>query len=84
MYPTAANIKRQQDCFLVYPRDSNEGEIFRIYTIHISCKSDPYRGSASMYGGIIIYVREGEGDWYLPLHEIHVKGMVFAGELQFQ
>ena len=64
-YSIGANVKRQKDCFLVYPRDSTKGKTFLINTIQISDKSNPYRGSASKYGGIIIYGDEGEGEWYL-------------------
>ena len=59
----AANVKKKQDCFFVYPQSGN-GEILPVYTIHISCKSDAYGGDDSSYGGIIMYGREGEGDWY--------------------
>ena len=58
----AANVKREKDFFFVYPRSGNGGRL-PVYTIHISCKSDAYEGNVSSYGGIIIYGREGEGDW---------------------
>ena len=66
-YPDGAILKKPQrirDCFVVCPRVGKVGKSFCVDTIHISCKSDPYRGSRFMYGGIIIYGREGEGDWY--------------------
>ena len=58
--------EEENDCFMVLPRrgGSLKGRLFVVDTIHISCKSDPYRGGCFMYGGIIIYGREGEGDWY--------------------
>ena len=58
--------EEENDCFMVLPRrgGSLKGRRFVVDTIHISCKSDPYRGGCFMYGGIIIYGREGEGDWY--------------------
>ena len=40
------------------------GPSFTIKTLHISCKSDMYRGSEHKYGGIIIYARNNETDWY--------------------
>ena len=57
----AANIEGKEDCFLVKPLSGN-GEIFSVYTIHISCKSDAYKREHK-YGGIIVYAREGKGDW---------------------
>ena len=62
----AAHVKKQQDSFSVGPLGSNEGEVFHIYTIHISSKSDPYCKSEFNYGGIIIYAmekRKGKGEW---------------------
>ncbi|XP_068752140.1 uncharacterized protein [Montipora capricornis] len=56
-------------------RPSGEGSSFDVYsnhgggpsltvkTLHISCKSDMYRGSEHKYGGIIIYARNNETDW---------------------
>ena len=35
-----------------------------VKTIHISCQSDTYIGSDHEYGGIIIYARNGQTDWY--------------------
>ena len=40
------------------------GPSFTVKTLHISSKSDTYRGSDYKYGGIIIYARNGETDWY--------------------
>lgn len=63
----AAHVKKQQDSFSVGPLGSNEGEVFHIYTIHISSKSDPYRKGEFNYGGIIIYAmekRKGTGEWF--------------------
>lgn len=40
------------------------GPLFSVKTIHISCKSDTYLGPHHKYGGIILYGRNGETDWY--------------------
>lgn len=60
----AAYVEGEEEdkCFIVSPRGG--GKIFFVYTIHISCKSNPYSGSRHKYGGIIIYGRNGLGDWY--------------------
>ena len=36
---------------------------FSVNTIHISCKSDAYRGTAYDYAGVIIYSSEGKSEW---------------------
>ena len=40
------------------------GPSFTVTTIHISCQSDTYLGRARQYGGIILYARNGQTDWY--------------------
>ena len=57
----AANIEKKEDCFLVKPLHG-KGETFSVYTIHISCNSDAYKWEHK-YGGIIVYAREGKGNW---------------------
>ena len=42
----------------------HSGPSFTIEKLHISCNSDPYSGPKHKYGGIIIYARNGETDWY--------------------
>jgi len=54
---------RDESSFDIYPAHSS-GPRFTVETLHISCKSDTYRGSKHKYGGIIIYARNGETDWY--------------------
>ena len=49
--------------FVVTPA-SGSGPSFIVKTIHISCKSDTYLGADRKYGGIIVYGRNGETDWY--------------------
>lgn len=48
---------------VVYP-SGGSGPSFSVKTIHISCKSDTYLGPHHKYGGIIVYGRNGETDWY--------------------
>ena len=59
-----ANVRRGADgsSFDVYAVGS--GPSFTVTTIHISCQSDTYRGSDCKYGGIIIYARNAQTDWY--------------------
>ena len=52
-----------QEGFVVTPA-SGSGPSFIVKTIHISCKSDTYLGPDRKYGGIIVYGRNGETDWY--------------------
>ena len=61
----AANIRPSRDgsSFDVYPTHG-DGPSFTVKTLHISCKSDTYHGSEHKYGGIIIYARNSETDWY--------------------
>ena len=61
----AANVRPSRDgsSFDVYPAHGN-GPSFTVKTLHISCKSDTYRGSEHKCGGIIIYARKSETDWY--------------------
>jgi len=60
-----ANVRPAKDgtSFVVYPAD-DRGPSITVSTLHISCKSDTYRGSQQKYGGIIIYSRNGKTDWY--------------------
>ena len=55
-----------QDHFMVRPQSGKDGKSFRVDTIHISRKSDPYQGTEDKYGGIIIYACQGEGNWSTP------------------
>ena len=61
----AANVRPSRDgsSFDVYPANGC-GPTFTVKTLHISCKSDTYRGSEHKYGGIILYARNAEIDWY--------------------
>jgi hypothetical protein len=61
----ASNVLPSRDgsSFDVYPAHGF-GPSFTVNTLHISCKSDTYRGSKQKYGGIIIYSCNGETDWY--------------------
>lgn len=57
----------KKDHFMVCPQVGEEEESFRVETIHISEKSDPYRGKNHQYGGIIIYAHRRErGNWSRP------------------
>lgn len=60
-----ANITpdRDREYFTVFSR-SGIGRSFEVHTIHISCKSNPFIERRHPYGGIIIYGRNGCGDWY--------------------
>jgi len=58
VYPSS-----NRSSFGVFPKDGS-GPVFIVKTLHISCKSDTYRGSQHKYGGIIIYARNSETDWY--------------------
>ena len=60
----AANVRHGADgsSFDVYSHGS--GPSFTVTTIHISCQSDTYRGNDYKYGGIIIYARNAQTDWY--------------------
>ena len=60
----AVFLEEKQDHLLVRPQDGYQGEAFRVDTIQISCKSDPYESKKSDYGGIIIYGRDGKGEWH--------------------
>ncbi|XP_020617504.1 uncharacterized protein LOC110055453 isoform X1 [Orbicella faveolata] len=59
-----ANVRpaRDRTSFVVCPAHGC-GPSFTVRTLHISCKSDTYRGSEQQYGGIIIYSRNGATDW---------------------
>ena len=61
----AANVSLAIDKFSfdVYPLLGG-GPSFTVKTLHISCKSDTYRASEHKYGGIIMYARNSETDWY--------------------
>lgn len=62
----AANVDVADDksSFDVYPEPPGSGPTFTVTTLHISCQSDTYRGSGCLYGGIILYGRNDQGDWY--------------------
>jgi len=53
----------EEDDKLVVSSKSARLPIFIAYTIHISCRSDPYSGSHYKYGGIILYGQNGPDDW---------------------
>ena len=59
-----ANVRptKERTSFVVCPAQ-DYGPSFTVSTLHISCKSDTYRGSEQKYGGIIIYSRNGQTDW---------------------
>ena len=59
---SAANTRRTSDDFEVYSDNKNDKAI-PVKTLHISCKSDAYRGENSKYGGVIIYQYERKIDW---------------------
>ena len=44
-------------------KEQSGGAILLVDTIQISRKSDPYKSVTFKYGGIIIYGRNGEGEW---------------------
>ena len=53
------------DHFMVCPQVGKKEKSFRVETIHISRKSDPYQGKKHQYGGIIIYARRKK-NWSMP------------------
>ena len=57
------------DHFRVCPQVGKKGKSFRVETIHISSKSDPYQGGEHNYGGIIIYARRRKRNWSTPQNE---------------
>ena len=59
-----AKVRPTQDrtSFVVCPAQGY-GPSFTVSTLHISCKSDTYRGSEQKFGGVIIYSRNGQTDW---------------------
>ena len=61
----ASNVRPSRDgsSFDVYPAHGFRPS-FTVKTLHISCKSDTYRGREQKYGGIIVYARNGETNWY--------------------
>ena len=62
----------KQDHFMVFPQVGKNGESFRVDTIHISSKSDPYKGKNYQYGGIIIYASRRERNWSQPHRNVGV------------
>lgn len=56
-------VAEDRSSFDVCPKNPCSGPTFTVETLHISCQSDTYRGSKRMYGGIIIYGRNSQGDW---------------------
>lgn len=63
MQKFAAYVDGEENESLVVFSKSGRLKIFIAYTIHISCQSDPYRGSRYKYGGIILYGQNGQDDW---------------------
>lgn len=63
MQKFAAYVDGEENESLVVFSKSGRLKIFIAYTIHISCQSDPYRGSRYEYGGIILYGQNGQDDW---------------------
>lgn len=59
-----ANVRptRDRTSFVVHPARGS-GPSFTVSSLHISPQSDKYRGTEQMYGGIIIYARDGATDW---------------------
>ena len=59
-----ANVRLTEDrtSFAVHPA-RGYGPSFTVSSLHISCKSDTFRGSEKKYGGIVIYARNGATDW---------------------
>lgn len=55
---------RDKTSFVIHPAFGYQGPSFAVSTLHISRQSDTYRGREQMYGGIIIYARNNETDWY--------------------
>ena len=56
------SIFSNKSSFVVHTKRGS-GPRFTITTLHISCHSEPYRGSSFKYGGIIIYGRNDQGNW---------------------
>ena len=54
------------NAFYVYPAQGFDGNqpTFTVETIHLMYQSDTYCGSNCKYGGIIVYGRNGQGEWY--------------------
>lgn len=61
-YRALISTPRNKDSFVVRT-EHGSGPRFTVTTLHISCQSDPYRGRSFKYGGIIIYGRNGQGNW---------------------
>lgn len=57
------SVEDDKKGFVVHPSHGC-GPSFPVRTIHISCQSDTYLGSDHKYGGIILYARNGQTDWY--------------------
>lgn len=56
----------KQDHFMVCPQVGKKEKSFRVETIHIWEKSDPYQGKENQYGGIIIYAHRRKINWTRP------------------
>ena len=54
---------KHKNSFVILPA-RGYGPSFTVTGLHISRQSDTYRGKERKYGGIIIYSRKGETDWY--------------------
>lgn len=44
----------------------DESKVIDVKTIHISCKSDTFRGNNYNYAGVIIYKHNGKVEWKTP------------------
>ena len=58
-----ASCSTDGSSFAVFPAHGS-GPSFTVKTIHISCQSDTYLALDYKYGGIIVYARNVETDWY--------------------
>ena len=60
----AANVSMREGELICKPDPAYPNlPSFSVKTIHISCKSDAYRGTAYDYAGVIIYSCEGKSEW---------------------
>ena len=60
----AAHVTMREDEIQCHPNPGHPDlPSFSVKTIHISCKSDAYRGTAYDYAGVIIYSSNGKSEW---------------------
>ena len=60
----AANVEMRKGEIKCHPNPGHPDlPSFSVKTIHISCKSDAYRGTAYDYAGVIIYSCNGKSEW---------------------